>query len=247
LSACSGSASIEQLSSAITLYYVIGATLLFFGVGPLFDRWGARAVVTIGAVAMACGLILLTLMTRLWQVYAGFGVMSLGWATMSGAAINIIVAPWFAKRRGLALSWAMNGASAGGVVIVPLLVLAISWFGFAGGLDVAAAAMLAIVIAVAVLVLRPRRPDEHDRADLPASADRPSSFPQTPLDEAAKFRLATLVRNRAFVTTSIPFALALAAQVGFLTHQVALLTPSIGTMAAGWVVSLTTSAAVVDA
>jgi hypothetical protein len=42
---------------------------------------------------MACGIVLLTLMTRPWQVYAGFGVMSLGRATMSGAAINIIVAP----------------------------------------------------------------------------------------------------------------------------------------------------------
>src|SRR5947209_14722752 len=100
--------SIEGLSSAITVYYVLGAALLFLVVGPLFDRWGARAVVTIGTVAMACGIVLLTLMTRPWQVYAVFAVMSLGWATMSGAAINIIVAPWFERRRGLALSWGVE-------------------------------------------------------------------------------------------------------------------------------------------
>jgi MFS family permease len=47
--------SIGELSSAITMYYVFGAGLLFFVVGPLFDRWGARIVVTIGTVAMACG------------------------------------------------------------------------------------------------------------------------------------------------------------------------------------------------
>src|SRR5215468_5707981 len=74
-----------------------------------------------------------------WQIYAAFGVMSLGWATMSGAAINIIVAPWFDRRRGLALSWAMNGASVGGVVIAPMLVLLISRFGFSAGLNTAAA------------------------------------------------------------------------------------------------------------
>jgi MFS family permease len=74
---------------------------------------------------MACGVVLLTLITRPWQVYASFGVMSLGWATMSGAAINIIVAPWFERRRGLALSWAMNGGSAGGVLLAPLLILSI--------------------------------------------------------------------------------------------------------------------------
>jgi len=112
--------STEELSSAITVYYILDATLLFLIVGPLFDRWGARVVVAIGTVAMACGVVLLTLITSPWQVYASFGVMSLGWAAMSGAAINIIVAPWFERRRGLALSWAMNGGSAGGVLLAPL-------------------------------------------------------------------------------------------------------------------------------
>jgi MFS family permease len=47
-----------------------------------------------------------------------------------------------------------------------------------------------------------------------------------------------------FLTTAIPFALGLTAQVGFLTHQVAYLSPILGTVAAGWAVSLTTFAAV---
>jgi hypothetical protein len=47
---------------------------------------------------MACGVVLLTLITRPWQVYASLAVMSIGWATMSGAAINIIVAPRFERR-----------------------------------------------------------------------------------------------------------------------------------------------------
>jgi MFS family permease len=47
-----------------------------------------------------------------------------------------------------------------------------------------------------------------------------------------------------FISISVPFALALTAQVGFLTHQIAFLAPTIGAIAAGWAVSLTTSAAV---
>ena len=59
---------------------------------------------------------------------------------MSGAAINIIVAPWFERRRGLAVSWALNGASAGGVVIAPALTLLTSHYSFGlavavGGID----------------------------------------------------------------------------------------------------------------
>jgi MFS family permease len=151
--------STGELSSAITLYYVLGAALFFFVAGPLFERWGARTIVTIGAIAMACGVVSLTVVTRPWQAYGAFAVMSLGWATMSGAAINIIVAPWFERRRGLALSWAMNGGSAGGVVIAPLLVLSISRLGFSVGLDTAAAAMIAFLLPVVILVLRPKRPN----------------------------------------------------------------------------------------
>jgi len=236
--------STEELSSAITAYYLLGAALLFLIIGPLFDRWGARSVVTIGAVAMASGVVLLTLTTSLWQAYASFSVMSFGWATMSGAAINIIVAPWFESRRGLALSWAMNGASAGGVVIAPLLVLSMSRFGFAAGLDMAAAAMLALLIPVALLALRPKRPDEHDEADLRSGLGQVSP-PKTSPDKIAEFRVGTVLRSRAFITASIPFALGLTAQVGLLTHQVAFLSPVIGTIAAGWAVGLTTFAAVV--
>jgi len=100
--------SIGELSSVITTYYVLGASLLFLGVGSLFELYGARKVLIVGIVAMGTGLILLTWIARLWQVYMAFALMSVGWATMSGAAINIIVAPWFERRRGLALSWALN-------------------------------------------------------------------------------------------------------------------------------------------
>ena len=40
---------------------------------------------------------------------------------MSGAAVNIIPAPWFERRRGLAVSVAFNGATLGGVTLPPAL------------------------------------------------------------------------------------------------------------------------------
>ena len=236
--------STAELSSAITAYYILGATLLFFWVGPLFDRQGARTVVMIGTVALACGVVSLTLVTRWWQLYAAFTLMSVGWATMSGAAINIIVAPWFDRRRGLAGSWSLNGASADGVIIVPLLTFLITRFGLAIALDAVAASMLAILIPVAAMVLRPRRPDEHDRADGAPASDRPLPPAVPSPAEAPHFRLAAVLASSRFITTSLPFALGLTAQVGFLTHQIPFLSPMIGTVAAGWAVSLTTSAAV---
>src|SRR6516165_9246454 len=76
--------SIGELSSVITTYYILGASFLFLGVGSLFESYGARKVLIIGIVAMGTGLILLTWIARLWQVYMAFALMSVGWATMNG-------------------------------------------------------------------------------------------------------------------------------------------------------------------
>jgi MFS family permease len=230
---------VDELSSAITSYYVLGATLLFFWVGPLFERHSARTVVLVGTVAMACGTVLLAHVTRRWQVYAAFLVMSAGWATMSGAAINIIVAPWFDKRRGLAVSWALSGASAGGIIIAPLLTFLTARFGFAFAIASVSASMIAILVPVAMLVLRPKRADEHDPVE--GAAERSSIASP---GERSGFRLTTVLSSTAFISISVPFALGLTAQVGFLTHQIAFLAPSIGPVAAGWAVSMTTFAAV---
>ena len=227
---------VAELAPAITLYYAFGAALLFFCVGPLFDRYGARRVVTAGALAMAAGLAGLAMAARQWQVYAAFAVMSFGWATMSSAAINIIVAPWFERRRGVAVSWALNGGSAGGVLAPPLLLLLIAHSGFAVALDLAAASLLLILLPLVAPVLRRRRSEEHDRADAA------SPIAQLPPTAVPEWRLGPVLRSARFATISGPFALALTAQVGFLTHQVAFLAPSLGTITAGWAVSLTTFA-----
>ena len=146
---------------------------------------------------------------QLWQIYASFAVMSVGWASMSGAAINIIVAPWFERHRGVAVSWAMNGASASGVLIVPLMTMLIAEIGFAAAMAIVVASMLAVIVPVSLL-LRPKRPDEHERMFGITPAPQQTA-PEIPSDNASPFRLATLMRSSVFITVSIPFALALTA------------------------------------
>src|ERR1700719_2777587 len=133
--------SAADIAFAVTVYYLLGATLIFFFVGAAFDRYGVRRV--------------------------------------SGAAVNIIVAPWFERRRGLAVSLALNGASAGGLVMAPLLIFLIDRFGFAPALPLAAALMLAVLLPLLMLVAREKRPGEYDRDDGPAAVGPVPSSPQT--------------------------------------------------------------------
>jgi hypothetical protein len=82
---------------------------------------GARKIVLLRTAALACGACLLPIPVSSGPGYVAFAVISVGWATMGGATIDIIVAPWLKRRRGMAVSWEMSGPSAGGVLIVPLL------------------------------------------------------------------------------------------------------------------------------
>jgi MFS family permease len=236
---------IALVSFAITGYYVLGASLVVFA-GDAFDRFGPRKVLLFAMSALALGVLGLAGLSRPWQLYAAFGVMAFGWAGMGGAAINVIVAPWFEKRRGLAVSMALNGASFGGAVMTPLWIVLIATLGFQSAALVVAGAMAVILIPLIALYL-PRGPAELGlRPDgiLTGDGNVPGN-PERPSTTLPASRRSELVRSARFWTISAPFALALFAQVGFLTHQVSYLTPRLGTHGAAVAVSLTTCAAII--
>jgi len=232
--------SASAVSAPVTMYYVAGAVLTA-AIGDLYERFGPRAVVAGGSVAMAAGVAALGVVTQLWQLYPTFLVMSLGWGTMSGAAINIILAPWFQRRRGLVVSIAFNGATLGGVIVAPALILLIDAVGFTPALDVAALVLLVVLVAVAAGVMR-RGPEE---LGLGPDGDAPPSTRAYPEVSGARGWRGEAVRTWRFWSVSAPFALGLTAQVGVLTHLVALVTPMLGAGEAARAVSATTAAALI--
>src|SRR3989442_13351163 len=93
--------SASTVSAPVTVYYVAGA-LLTTAIGSVYDRFGPRLVVVGASVVMAGGIAALGPVTPPGQLYSVFVVMGVGWGSMSGAAVNIILAPSFERRRGLA-------------------------------------------------------------------------------------------------------------------------------------------------
>jgi len=232
--------SAAAVSAPVTVYYVGGA-LLTMVIGDVYARWGPRIVVAQGTVAMATGVAALGVVSQPWQLYPAFIVMSLGWGAMSGAAINIILAPWWERRRGLAVSLAFNGATLGGVLVAPMLIPLIGALGVSGALTIAALAHLVVMLGVSVGVLR------QAPAELGLAPDGDPVSPRSRMGTASSSppgRRAAL-RTWRFWSVSAPFALGLAAQVGVLTHLVALATPALGVAGAGRAVSVTTAAAVI--
>ena len=124
------------------------------------------------------------------------------------------------QSREMALGHALNGASLGGVVFAPLWVMLIAALGFTEATFIVGVVALAVLGPLAWFYLRVE----------PA----PIGFGHQPA------RVASLVVNRAFITLSMSFALAMFAQVGVVAHLVARLSPQTGTVYAAMAVSLTT-------
>jgi predicted MFS family arabinose efflux permease len=167
--------------------------------------------------------------------------MSLGWGATSGAAINIILGPWFHRRRGLAVSIAFTGATLGGVIVAPSLIPLIAGVGFASALALVAVVAAAVSVGVAVGIMR--RMPESIGLGPDGEQGRAAPNPVRPVDTRGWRRQA--LRTWRFWSVSAPFALGLAAQVGVLTHLVTLVLPTLGTSGAAGAVSVTTAAAIV--
>jgi MFS family permease len=230
--------SISAISVAITAFYLMGAGATA-SVGAVMRRFGGHRVVVGGVLAMALGVAALGSIDRLWQLYAALAAMALGWACMSGAAINIVVAPWFIRQRGVAVSLALTGASGGGVLVAPALLALVTWWGFPAAVRTAALVMVLTAVPVAMLVFR-RTPES---LGVGPDGDPPLP-PAVPAIMTSRAPRATPFRTRRYWTISLAFALGLAAQVGVLTHLVSYLTPRLGAAGAGAALSLATVAAI---
>jgi MFS family permease len=221
------------ISGAITFYYVVGAFLVMQA-GDIIQRHGARLVVMVGAALMGVGVLALTAIDQPWQLYLAFLLMIPGWAAMGGGSINTIIAQWFNRRRGLAASLALNGATCGGLLFAPAFAWAIDTLGFARACLAAVAFVLLTLWPLAAVVLRPRRADEHEAGDEAAATHEANGAPMS---------RAELLREPRFLTMLGAFSLGLLAQISFIAHQVAFLEPTLGLQGAGWAVSLTSISA----
>src|SRR5256884_3015286 len=219
------------ISSGTTFFYLFGAALVAF-VSEAIKAFGPRNCLLAGVFALAAAAVSIGQVTEPWQLYLANAVLAFGWAGTSLGIITNTLGLWFDKKRGMAISLALNGASFGGIVGVPLLVAAIGHFGFSGAMIAAAVVMLGLMIPVILLLVGPP-PGTGGLAAEQAAADAPS---------ASQVR-ALAFRDVAFETVSIAFALVLFAQVGFIVHLIAFLDPVIGRQQAATAVALLTAMA----
>src|SRR3954463_12323084 len=163
--------SASLISSGTTFFYLFGALLVVF-VGEAVNTYGPRLGLIAGTLAMSAAAVAIGAVREPWQLYLANAVLAFGWAGTSLSMITNTLGLWFDQKRGMAISLALNGASFGGIIGVPLLVAAIGYFGFSGAMIAAAIAMVAVMVPVILFFVG--RPPVHSAAAVAAAADGPS-------------------------------------------------------------------------
>jgi MFS family permease len=223
------------IASATTVNYLTGAVLLTC-VHRVIEVLGPRLLLAGGTAIMAASAIGLSHVQAPWQLYLCSVVMAVGWAGTTTTAIAMTLAYWFDRRRGLALSLALTGASAGGFTIAPLLVRLVHRMGLEQAVLLLALGGLVILLPMVVAGVG---------GSASAGAKPPSRHvAHAAMDPRTSFTSRTeALRSLHFWTIALPFALALAAQVGFIVHQVTFLLPRLGNDGAGIAIAATAIAA----
>ncbi len=201
--------SLQTITLATMWFYVasIGTSLV---VRRLLRRGRQRAVFVLGGVALAASLVAMSQVDARWQLagtYLGLA-LALAWSCLSIYPISATILTWYPEGSGPPLSLALTGASVGGLVLVPLLTDLSDRFGF--GPSVAGVGIGAglVLVLLSTFVIR-----------VPAAAGTaPATVPTT----AATAR-ADVLGDVRFWTLALGFGLSFTVQVGFLLHQLSVL------------------------
>ena len=128
-------------------------------VGRLFDTLGGRKVILASLATFGLMTILLGLTNHIVFLIVVFGVlMSIAWSGTSLTTTSALLSRWFQRRRATVLSLSTAGASAGGLLLVPLAMAVLQQTGWR--MTWVALGVLALVVAwpLACIFLQDHRP-----------------------------------------------------------------------------------------
>jgi MFS family permease len=143
---------------SISLVFFLNMALYAFSLivaGRLYDRYGPKWVICISTVLLSTGFMLIAVINSLWQFFTFYGVVAaLGLGGPSVSLMAAITSKWFARLRGLAISIALTGSSAGQFALVPLITIVTLRHGWRVSYFSIGLVMLVVNIILAVLVMR---------------------------------------------------------------------------------------------
>jgi len=183
--------------------------------GWLHDRWGARAVVTIGGLVLGAALALTGQVTSLAQYYLCFGAIGAAGTACLLIPATTIVTRWFVRGRGTAMGILSTGGPGSAVLAYPLNAWLIVTLGWRRALSVFGCIVAAATVSLALLYRDPPA-----RGEQPA-ADAKSGLPRRVRPAGEEWTLRRALRSGRLWAAFIMTALGVIGFQIMATHQVA--------------------------
>jgi len=234
------------ISSAITFYFFISAVIGVFA-GKTIDRFGSKPVLVFGSICMGLGLILLSVISEVWQLYGVYFLMAVGFSCTSLLPVNALITNWFIRKRGLTMSLTMTGLSLGGIFIVPAATFMIAKWGIKETLPILGV-LYWLIIPVSIIFIKQRPQDLNQLPDGCLEKDDSSRPVKSSLSLESQMRVWTVKQamgTLTFWSIVITFMLALGSQIAFCVHQVSFLGKYLGLTGAALAVSITAGASII--
>ena len=228
------------ISGAITLLFV-GTALCGVLVGRTLDRRGPRGVLLIGAASMSSSLFVLGHVHALWQLYADYLWMAVGYTCLSSIPVSWLIARWFVRRRAFALSIASAGTSMGGILLVPISQAVIDAAGLTATTAMLAVLVLIVALPMALLVVRGDPSECGQQPD----GEPPRATATEALVEHRAWGRGEALRTVQFWAIAVAFAVTLISQTAYLIHEIPYLKGPLGEQPAAFAVSATALASFV--
>ena len=168
-----------EVTLAFTIAQAVGAFAAPI-IGLLLDRYHPRYILLGGAVMVSAGYVLTAFVQTHLTLYLVFGLLfGAGWRSISSFATSRVLVQWFHKRRGMALSLDVAGASFAGVFVPVIAIWLMADYGWRPGFATFALLTMGLVVPLVLFVIH-RSPED---LGLHPDGEAPNSCEETPQEE----------------------------------------------------------------
>jgi sugar phosphate permease len=200
--------------------------------GWIVDRFGPKVVMVAGIVIFGSGMVLLGFINSLWGYYGAYVVIAIG-ASLSGS-ISMFVAlnNWFQRKRTLAMGLTQTGSGFAGIIVVPLLLLALATWDWRTAAIVTGIVVWIVGIPAGMLIRRaPEQygalPDGEPIADI-STGMQDATGSHGSYDPSGDFTLKEALRTRSFWFIGLGHGMAVLIISSVSVHQFAHVEQGVG-------------------
>lgn len=186
-------------------------------IGAAIDRFSTRSLMLLGLGLVAVGFLLVSMATAMIQVIVVYAIfMAVGSVLLGPIASSTLLARWFTRRRGMAMSLAASGGAIGGLLLPPLLQGLIEGYEWRWALRLFAGGIFLVCGPLIYLLVIDRPADRNIQGEADGVAE------SVALHADASLSMASVVRKPTFWLISLMMGTLFAGPMGVISNMIQL-------------------------